>query len=227
MSYLEQEYLEPQEQGIEDQKKQIEDLQKQLRELQKALRSDELLHRARQAADREIDQWMTGGEKLAKDICSIYPPDAIVSMAKEISDRFAAIAQQHQQYAASKRFLNPSADSEDDATDNNFTPGNQNNNGGKTEPEVVEVAVLEAQPDLPDSDDTVTPLTSEQIEYILKKENSEDLILEVRNYWEISSSIKKLPTLAKYLEKKDVTHEALINAIAFSKEKLARESRVS
>ncbi len=189
-------YIENHNQDIEQTQEQISEIQKQLRDLEQQLRVKQQLHQAQKTAEVEVSNSLNHLRKLFKDLCSIYPPEALDDLADEIADMAEEVKSNYEEYAQSGRFLNGAADEEIEES-KELTDANDY-------PLIVE--------SLPDIEDNSTILTSSQIETIIKSKDAQ-IHSFIRQQLEISGRVKQLSTLTKKMADKQLTRKRLEDII--------------
>ena len=83
-----QNFIDNKGQDIEQGLAQIAELQKQLADLQQQLRIEQQLHQAQKTAENEVSKHLTSLKKLFKDLCGIYPVDAIDDLVEDIQNMY-------------------------------------------------------------------------------------------------------------------------------------------
>jgi predicted nucleic acid-binding Zn-ribbon protein len=111
-----QPYINQQQQQIENAVSAISDLQKQLNELQQQVRVQQQVNQAQQTAEKEVKDWLNQGKKLFKDLCGVFPKEALQDLVSEIDTIVTEVSQSYEQYATSERFLQGSQEEEETET---------------------------------------------------------------------------------------------------------------
>ncbi|MEM8779856.1 MAG: hypothetical protein AAGF26_13475 [Cyanobacteria bacterium P01_G01_bin.49] len=179
-------------QEIEQSLAQISELQKQLADLQQKLRIEQQLHQAQRTAETEVSKHLTGLGKLFKDLCGIFPPEAINTLVEDIEKMAENVKESYEQYAESGRFLKGEESEEIEAqsalTDASHFP-----------------VLVEA---LPDIEDNTTLLSSSQIEVIINNQGEETHNF-LKQQLGISGKIKRPSVLAEKIASLNVTRKRL------------------
>ena len=115
MSSLNQ-FIEKQEQNVNQLNETLLNLQQQLNDLQTQIRVQEQVHQAQKTANKEVEDWLKQGRKLFKDLCSIYPAEALEDLAQEVVEMSQDVQDNYSEYQESGRFLN-GEEEEDDVTE--------------------------------------------------------------------------------------------------------------
>ncbi len=101
-----QQFINNKAQDIQEAKNQISELQQQLNDLTQKLRGQEQLHQAQKSAETEVAKELNQLKKLFKDLCGIYPVEAIDNLVEDIQQMAEEVKVDYDQYAESGRFLN-------------------------------------------------------------------------------------------------------------------------
>ncbi len=149
-----QKFIDNQTQAVEQSLETIANLQRQLNELQGQVRVQQQISQAQKTANKEVEDWLKQGRKLFKDLCSIYPAEALEDLAQEVTEMSIEVQDNYEEYQQSARFLN-GAEEDDDATETD----------AKDLPMLVE--------NLPDVDDDEQVLFATQIEQIIQEKPPE------------------------------------------------------
>lgn len=191
-----QNYIENQAERIESSLLSIAQIQKQLSELEHEVRVSQQINTAQKSAKKEVDEWLKKGEKLLKDMCSVFPKEALQDMVVAIQEMSDSISINYEEYQQSQRFLKGDVA--------------QSPVSSSPEPEMV---ILEALPPIPVeesmpdvSDDTIS-LNQHQIEYVLQTVDS-DVLAELKTRCNLNR-INKLSTLASRLSERPLTYHQL------------------
>ncbi len=189
-------YIEKQTQDIEQTQEQISEIQKQLRDLEQQLRVKQQLHQAQKTAEVEVSKSLSHLKKLFKDLCGVYPPEALDDLADEIADMAEEVKENYQEYANSGRFLN-----------------------GAEEEEIEEAKELTDADDytliaeaLPPEDDNEIILTQSQVETIIRQKDDKVLTF-LKQQLGISGRVKQLTTLTKKMAEKQLTRKRISDII--------------
>lgn len=108
-----QSYINQEQQQIENALGAIADLQRQLNELQQQVRVQQQVNQAQQTAEKEVKDWLNQGKKLFKDLCGVFPKEALQDLVGEIDALATEVTQSYEQYATSERFLQGAEDEEE------------------------------------------------------------------------------------------------------------------
>ena len=79
-----QKFIDDQTQAVEQSLEAIADLQRQLNELNTQLRVQQQIGQAQKTANFEVEDWLKQGKKLMKDLCSVFPVEALEDLAQEV-----------------------------------------------------------------------------------------------------------------------------------------------
>ncbi|MCU0536735.1 MAG: hypothetical protein MUD14_22840 [Hydrococcus sp. Prado102] len=184
-----QSYINQEQQQIENALGAIADLQRQLNELQQQVRVQQQVNQAQQTAEKEVKDWLNQGKKLFKDLCGVFPKEALQDLVGEIDALATEVTQSYEQYATSERFLQGAEDEEET----------------ETPIKVAELPlIVEA---LPAEDDNQTILTAEQIERIISG-NDDAVLDELKQRFNIQR-VRTIQGLAKKLEELNITRRKL------------------
>ncbi len=184
-----QKFIDNQAQAIEQSSLAIADLQQQLNELNSQLRVQQQIGQAQKTANKEVEDWLKQGKKLMKDLCSVFPAEALEDLATEVTEMSQEVQDNYQEYQQSGRFLN----------------------GGEEDEEVTETSAKELPmlvENLPDIDDDTQVLFATQIEQIIQGKPSE-IIEFVRQQFNVSGRIKKMSALTRKLAENGLTRKRL------------------
>jgi hypothetical protein len=184
-----QSYINQEQQQIENALGAIADLQRQLNELQQQVRVQQQVNQAQQTAEKEVKDWLNQGKKLFKDLCGVFPKEALQDLVGEIDALATEVTQSYEQYATSERFLQGAEDEEETETQTKVTEL----------PLIVEA--------LPAEDDNQTILTAEQIERIISG-NEDNVLDELKQRFNIQR-VRTVQGLAKKLEELKITRKKL------------------
>jgi DNA-directed RNA polymerase sigma subunit (sigma70/sigma32) len=184
-----QPYINEQQQQIENALGAIADLQKQLGELQQQVRVQQQVNQAQQTAEKEVKDWINQGKKLFKDLCGVFPKEALQDLVNEIDTLATEVSQSYEQYATSERFLQ-GAEEEEEA---------------KPSVDMKELPLI-VEP-MPSEDDNKTILNAAQIEQIIA-ENDEAVLEELKQRFNIQR-VRTVQGLAKKLEELKITRRKL------------------
>ena len=182
-------FIENQTQAVEQSLKAIADLQRQLNELNSQLRVQQQIGQAQKTANFEVEDWLKQGKKLMKDLCSIFPVEALKDLAEEVVEMSQEVQANYNEYQQSGRFLN-GAEEEEEVTETE----------GKDLPILVE--------NLPDIDDDEQVLFASQIEAVIQQKPPH-IIEFVRQQFNISGRIKKMSALTRKLAENHLTRKRL------------------
>jgi uncharacterized phage infection (PIP) family protein YhgE len=184
-----QSYINQEQQQIENALGAIADLQRQLNELQQQVRVQQQVNQAQQTAEKEVKDWLNQGKKLFKDLCGVFPKEALQDLVSEIDALATEVSQSYEQYATSERFLQGAEDEEETETPTKVTEL----------PLIVEA--------LPAEEDNQTILTAEQIERIISG-NDDTVLDELKQRFNIQR-VRTVQGLAKKLEELNITRKKL------------------
>ena len=191
-----QNYITTKEQEINESLAQVAERQRQLQDLQQKLRIEQQLHQAQKTAETEVSKQFNNLKKLFKDLCGIYPVEAIDDLVQDIQEMAEEVRESYDEYAESGRFLNGS---EGEEAENNSTLTE-----AKDFPMIAEA--------LPDVEDDTTVLTSSQIEGLLN--SKEDKIHNfLKRQLGISGKVKRLSVLAEKIAAQQLTRKRLEDLI--------------
>ncbi|MGB5769423.1 MAG: hypothetical protein WBM32_06070 [Crocosphaera sp.] len=184
-----QKFIDNQAQAVEQSLEAIADLQRQLNELQGQVRVQQQISQAQKTANKEVEDWLKQGRKLFKDLCSIYPPEALEDLAQEVVEMSQEVKENYSEYQQSARFLNGAEEDE-----------------GGTETDAKDLPILVEN--LPDIDDDQQVLFASQIEQIIQGKPPE-IIDFIRKQFDISGRIKKMSALTRKLAENQLTRKRL------------------
>lgn len=184
-----QPYINEQHQQIENALGAIADLQRQLGELQQQVRVQQQVNQAQQTAEKEVKDWINHGKKLFKDLCGVFPKEALQDLVNEIDVLATEVSQSYEEYATSERFLQGAEDEKE----------------AKTSVDLKELPLI-VEP-LPVEDDNQTILSAAQIEQIIA-ENDEAVLEELKQRFNIQR-VRTVQGLAKKLEELKITRRKL------------------
>ncbi len=187
-----QKFIDNQAQTVEQSLEAIADLQQQLNELQGQVRVQQQIGQAQKTANKEVEDWLKQGKKLMKDLCSVFPVEALEDLAEEVVEMSQEVQDNYSEYQQSGRFLNGEED-EDEVTE---TDGKDM----KDIPMLVE--------NLPDVEDDEQVLFASQIEAVIQGKSSE-IIEFIRQQFNISGRIKKMSALTRKLAENELTRKRL------------------
>lgn len=192
MSSLQQ-YIEQNSAQINESLAAIASLQKQLAELNQQVRIQQQLNQAQKTASKEVDAWLAQGKKLLKDLCSVYPAEAISDLVSDVQAMASEVQEQYDNYAQSTRFLSGAEDDEEQ----------------QSQPQASELPlIVEA---LPAEDNDVLPLSASQVERII--EDWDEPTLEFVKQQLGINRVKRKNAIAVKIAEISVTHKALRNLL--------------
>lgn len=186
-----QQFIDAKGQEIEQSLTQISSLQQQLNDLQQKLRVEQQLHQAQKTSEVEVSKHLNGLRKLFKDLCGIYPVEAIDNLVEEITEMAEEVKGSYDQYAQSGRFLKGEDDEETDY---------QSITDAKDLPIIVE--------SLPNENDDQTILSASQVERIIinKGEETHNFLKQQLG---ISGRVKRISVLAQKISENQLTRKRL------------------
>ena len=187
-----QKFIDDQAQAVEQSLEAIADLQKQLNELNSQLRVQQQIGQAQKTANKEVEDWVKQGKKLMKDLCSIFPSEALQELAEEVVEMSQEVQDNYEEYQQSGRFLNGEED-EDEVTQTN-------------EKDMKQIPMLVEN--LPHVDDDEQVLFDSQIEQIIQGKPPE-IIEFIRQQFNVSGRIKKMSALTRKLAENQLTRKRL------------------
>ncbi len=191
MSSLNQ-FIQEQEQNVNQLNQTLLNLQQQLNDLQTQIRVQEQVHQAQKTANKEVEDWLKQGKKLMRDLCSVFPTEALEDLAQEVVEMSQEVQDNYTEYQQSGRFLN-GEEEEDEVTE---TDGKDM----KDIPMLVE--------NLPDVDDDEQVLFDSQIEAIISNKPTE-IIEFIRQQFNVSGRIKRMSALTRKLAESKLTRKRL------------------
>ncbi len=184
-----QKFIDNQAQAVEQSLEAIASLQRQLNELQGQVRVQQQISQAQKTANKEVEDWLKQGRKLFKDLCSIYPAEALEDLATEVAEMSQEVQDNYSEYQKSARFLKGAEEDEEVA-----------------ETDAVDLPILVEN--LPDVDDDEQVLFASQIEQIIQGKTPE-IIEFIRKQFNISGRIKKMSALTRKLAENRLTRKRL------------------
>ncbi len=184
-----QKFIDNQAQAVEQSLEAIADLQQQLNELNSQLRVQQQIGQAQKTANKEVEDWLKQGKKLMKDLCSVFPVEALEDLAEEVVEMSQEVQANYSEYQQSGRFLN-GAEQKEQGTETN----------AKDLPILVE--------NLPDVEDDEQVLFASQIEAIISNKPTE-IIEFIRQQFNVSGRIKKMSALTRKLAENGLTRKRL------------------
>ncbi|MEL4896591.1 hypothetical protein [Crocosphaera sp. Alani8] len=187
-----QKFIDNQAQAVEQSLEAIADLQRQLNELQGQVRVQQQTGQAQKTANKEVDDWLKQGRKLFKDLCSIYPAEALEDLAQEVVEISQEVKNNYTEYQESGRFLN-GEEEEDEVIKTD-------------EKDMTNIPMLVES--LPDVDNDEQVLFASQIEAIISNKPTE-IIEFIRQQFNVSGRIKKMSALTRKLAENKLTRKRL------------------
>ncbi|EAZ90052.1 hypothetical protein [Crocosphaera chwakensis] len=184
-----QKFIDNQAEAVEQSLEAIASLQRQLNEIQGQVRVQQQISQAQKTANKEVEDWLKQGRKLFKDLCSIYPAEALEDLAQEVVEMSQEVKENYNEYQKSARFLKGAEEDEDE-----------------TETDAKDLPVLVEN--LPDIDDDTQVLFASQIEVIIS-EKPPEIIDFIRQQFNISGRIKKMSALTRKLAENQLTRKRL------------------
>ena len=189
-------YIENQSQHIEESLQEIAKLQQQLNDIQQKLRIEQQLHQAQKTAEVEVSKSLNQLKKLFKDLCGIYPVEALDDLANEIADMAEEVKGDYEEHAKSGRFLN-GADEEEIEESKELTDANDY------------TLIAEA---LPLENDVLTILSQSQIETIIRQKDDSTLTF-LKQQLGISGRVKQMSTLSQKMAEQKLTRKRIEDII--------------
>ena len=191
MSSLNQ-FIQEQEQDVNQLNQTLLNLQQQLNDLQTQIRVQQQVHQAQKTANKEVEDWLKQGRKLFKDLCSVFPTEALEDLAQEVVEMSQEVQDNYEEYQQSGRFLNGEED-EDEVTETD-------------EKDMKHIPMLVEN--LPHVDDDEQVLFDSQIEAIISNKPTE-IIEFIRQQFNVSGRIKKMSALTRKLAENKLTRKRL------------------
>ena len=186
-----QSYIDQNAQEIEHSLAAIAELQKQLQDLTQQVRIQQQLNQAQKTANKEVEDVKSQVRKLFKDLCSVFPKEAISDLGDELKQMSDDVVQEYEHYAESSRFLSGTTEEEEQPQASEF-------------PLIVEA--------LPPEDDEITLLSSSQIEQVIQA--WDDTTIEfVKKQLKISGRVKRKNAIAAKIAEAKITHKMLLNLL--------------
>ncbi|MGB5769616.1 MAG: hypothetical protein WBM32_07065 [Crocosphaera sp.] len=185
-----QKFIDNQTQAVEQSLEMIADLQQQLNELTTQLRVQQQIGQAQKSANFEVEDWLKQGKKLMKDLCSIFPAEALEDLAQEVVEMSKEVQDNYSEYQQSARFLTGAEEEEEEVTDT----------------DAKELTILVEN--LPDIDDDEQVLFASQIEQIIQGKPPE-IVEFIRQQFNVSGRIKKMSALTRKLAENRLTRKRL------------------
>ncbi len=187
-----QKFIDNQAQAVEQSLEAIASLQEQLNELNTQLRLQQQIGQAQKTANKEIEDWLKQGKKLMRDICGVFPPEALEDLAQEVTEISQEVQDNYTEYQQSGRFLNGEED-EDEVTETD-------------EKDMKHIPMLVEN--LPHVDDDEQVLFDSQIEQIIQGKTPE-IIEFIRQQFNVSGRIKRMSALTRKLAENELTRKRL------------------
>lgn len=197
-----QHYIDNQVLTIEQNLAAIADLQRQLNDLNQQIRIQQQIHQAQKTSQVEMEKALKGLQKLFRDICGIYPLEAIDSLVSDIQDIADEVKSNYQEYSQSNRFLNGTEEVQEDQEIQEIQEIQE------VVPENIPL-IADALP--PESDDEII-LSSTQVEKILNN-IPENVVHFIKQQMNLSGNLKHLSSISTRIATNQVTHKRLINYI--------------
>ncbi len=193
-------YIDNHNQQIQSSLEAIANLQQQLNDFQQKLRIDQQLHQAQKTAEAEVSDTLNHLKKLFKDICGVFPPEALNDLADEIADMAEEVKENYEEHAQSGRFLNGAEDEETEES-KELTDANDY------------TLIAEA---LPLENDNEIILTQSQIETIIRHKG-DNILTFMKQQLGISKRIKQMSTLSQKMAEQKLTRKRIEDIMTAAK----------
>jgi hypothetical protein len=186
-----QKFVDQNQATIEQSMAAIADLQRQLTELQQTVRVQQQVATAQRTASKEVEALLGNTRKLFKDLCSVFPKEALKDLAEEFQTMAGEVISEYEKFSQSSRFLQGS-DEEVEVTE----PTPQ----AKDFPLIVEA--------MPPEDDDEIPLTASQVEQVLSQWDESTLDF-LKQQLGLNGRIKRLSAIAQKIAENQLSHKSL------------------